>query len=144
MRVDHPDGVKCQAARGMRLRSVPLLAACAALVACGGDDPPPDPAAGVRAAAVAYVDALRAGRWEDACARMTAGARAAVAEGERSCASALAAGGALPGDVLGTVARLLPGAAVAVDGDRATVGPVGDLPAPLRLARRDGQWLVAG
>jgi len=142
--VDHPDGVKCQAARRMGPRSVPLLAACAALAACGGDDPPPDPVVGVRAAAVAYVDALRAERWEDACARMTAGARAMVAERGGGCAGALASGGALPDDVLGMVARLLPGAAVAVDGDRATVGPVGDLPAPLRLVQRDGRWFVAG
>ena len=142
--MDHPDWVKWQAPRRMRVRVVLPLLACAALAACGGDDPPPDPADEVRAAAIAYVGALRAERWGDACARMTAGARAAVAEGGGSCARALAAGGALPDDVLGTVARLLPGAEVAVDAGTARVGPVGDLPAPLRLARRDGRWLVAG
>jgi len=121
----------------------PLLAACAVLAACGGEDPPPDPADAVRRAAEDFVGALRAERWDDACARMTAGARAAVADGRSGCASALARGGALPPDALGTVARLLPGAAVAVDGARARVGPVGDLPAPLRLVRRDGRWLVS-
>lgn len=142
--MDHPDGVKWQAARRMRACAVLPLLACAALAACGGDPPPPDPADDVRAAAVAYVGALRAQRWEDACARMTAGARATIAEGGGSCAGALAAGGALPADVLGTVARLLPGAAVEVEAGRATVGPVGDVPAPLRLVQRDGRWLVAG
>ena len=29
-------------------------------------------------------------------------------------------------------------------GARATVGPVGDLPEPLRLVRRGGRWLVDG
>ena len=124
-------------------RVLPLLLLAPALPGCGEDESPPDPAADARRAAIAYVTALRERRWDDACARMTAGARAAVADGTAGCVDALAGGAALPADALGTIARLLPGAPVAVDGDRATVGPVADLPGPLRLARRDGGWLVA-
>jgi hypothetical protein len=41
------------------------------------------------------------------------------------------------------VARRLPGADVRVGGGRARLGPVGDLPDPLRFERRDGRWLLA-
>ena len=110
---------------------------------CGGDERPPDPADAVRAAATAYVDALREGRWAEACDRMTRAARAAVAEGGGSCAGALRGGGALPRELLDTVARQLAGAPVRISDARATLGPVGDLPEPLRFERRDGRWLLA-
>jgi hypothetical protein len=110
---------------------------------CGDDERPPDPADAVRAAASAYLDALRGARWAEACDRMSPAARAAVAEGGGSCAGVLGGGGALPRDTLDSVARQLAGAPVRVSGARATLGPVGDLPEPLRFARRDGRWLLA-
>jgi hypothetical protein len=97
----------------------------------------------VRAAARSYVDALRQRDWDQACARMTPRARAAVAEGAGSCARALAHSGALPRATLDTVARQLSGAGVRVTGARASLGPVADLPDPLRFERRNGRWLVA-
>ena len=112
-------------------------------VGCGGDERPPDPADAVRAAATAYVDALRGARWAEACDRMTRAARAAVAEGGDSCAGALGAGGALPRELLDSVARQLPGAPVRFSRSEATLGPVGDLPQPLSFERRDGRWLLA-
>ena len=124
-------------------RILPLVLLAFVVPGCGEDALPPDPAAEARGAAIAYVAALRERRWDDACARMTAGARSSVADGAAGCVDALAGGAALPADALGTIARLLPGAPVAVDGDHATVGPVAGLPAPLRLARREGGWLVA-
>ena len=120
-----------------------LLAVAALGAGCGGGDPPPDPAAAVRTAATAFVDALRAERWDEACARMTAAARAAVAEERGACARALRAGAALPRADLDTVARQLAGAPVRFAGATARLGPLGDLPEPLRFARRDGRWLVA-
>jgi hypothetical protein len=121
-----------------------LLPLCALGAGCGDDADAPDPQTEVRRAVVEYVAALRERRWEDACARMTAGARAAVADPPATCPDALRGGAALPDDVLGTVARQLPGAAVAVSGARATLGPVGDLPQPLRLVRRGRSWLIDG
>ena len=123
-------------------RAAPALL-LALLAGCGGDPPAPTPESAVRAAARVYVDALRDGRWADACGRMTAAARAAVAESGASCAGALAAGGALPRATLDTVARQLDGAPVRITADRAALGPIGDLPEPLRFARRDGRWLLA-
>jgi hypothetical protein len=110
---------------------------------CGGDERAPDPADGVRAAATAYVDALRGERWAVACDRMTPAGREAVAEGGGSCVAALRAGGALPPEVLGVVSRQLAGAQVRISDAGATLGPVGDLPEPMRFVRRDGRWLVA-
>jgi hypothetical protein len=121
--------------------SVLLLPLAAA--GCGGDPQPPDPAAAVRGAATAFVDALRGGRWTEACDRMTAAAQAAVAEDGGSCAGALRGGSALPRDALDTVARQLPGARVRISDARATIGPLGDLPEPLRFERRAGHWLLA-
>jgi hypothetical protein len=109
---------------------------------CGDDEPPPDPVDAVRAAATGYVDALRGERWAEACDRMTRAARAAVAEGGGSCAAALRAGGSLPRELLDTVARQLAGAPVRISETGATLGPVGDLPEPLRFERRDGRWLL--
>lgn len=131
-------------ARGARrspLRWAPAFA-CALVAGCGDDPRPPDPAAAVRRAAADYLAAVRDGRWEDACARMTASARAAVGETGGACADALARGDALPDEVLGRAVRQLPGAKVAMTGSRATVGPVGALPAPLRLTRAGGHWLI--
>ena len=104
----------------------------------------PTPEESVRSAAAGYVRALQTRRWDDACERMTPAGRRAVAEGAASCAAALRAGVALPPEALGTVARQLPGARVRVNGATATLGPVADLPTPLRLERRDGRWLVSG
>jgi hypothetical protein len=120
------------------------IAALLALVAgCGGDQKPPDPDDAVRAAATAYVDALRGGRWAEACGRMSGAARAAVAEAGGSCAGALRGGGALPRATLDTVARQLAGAPVRISKAGAALGPVGDLPEPLRFERRGGRWLLA-
>jgi hypothetical protein len=130
---------------GLRRRSAVALLAALALAAagCGSGDPAPDPAAAVRAAATTYVQALLDGRWADACARMTPAARAAVAADGRSCARALRAA-ALPRAELATAKRLIPGAPVRIEGERATLGPVGDLPRPLRFARGPGGgWLAA-
>jgi hypothetical protein len=69
---------------------------------------------------------------------MTPAGREAVAEGGRSCAAALRAGGALPPEVLDTVARQLAGAQVRISDAGATLGPVGDLPGPLHFVRRGG------
>jgi hypothetical protein len=110
---------------------------------CDGEERRPEPADAVRAAATAYVDSLRAERWAEACDRMTAGARAAVADGRRSCPGSLRAGGALPREVLDMVARQLAGAPVRISGRTAALGPVGDLPGPLRFKREAGRWLVA-
>jgi hypothetical protein len=110
---------------------------------CGGDEPPPDPADEVRAAAAAYVDSLRGERWAEACDRMTPAARTAVAEGRRSCRHALAAGGSVPREALDTVARQLPGAPVRISAADAVLGPVGDLPGPLRFERTARRWLLA-
>jgi hypothetical protein len=120
-----------------------LIVLGALVAACGDDERPPDPADAVRAAATAYLDALRGERWAEACDRMTSAARAAVAEGGGSCAEALGEGGALARETLDTVARQLAGAPVRVSGARAALGPVGDLPEPLRFERRDGRWLLA-
>ena len=120
-----------------------LLLAVAA--GCGGDERPPEPADAVRAAATAYVDALRGGRWAEACDRMTRAARAAVAEGGGSCAGALRAGGALPREVLDT--RRPAAGRARRSGSRtrrATLGPVGDLPEPLRFERRGGPLAARG
>ena len=115
----------------------PIAVVLLALAAgCGGDERPPDPADAVRAAAAAFVDALRDARWADACDRMTRAARTTVAEGAGSCAGALRAGGALPREDLDTVARQLAGARVRFSDAGATLGPVGDLPQPLRFERR--------
>lgn len=111
---------------------------------CGGGPDPPDPEAEVRAAAAAYVDALRDGRWAEACDRLTPSGRAAVAEGRRDCERALRAGAALPREALDTVARQVAGAPVRLEGARATLGPVGDLPDPLRLERDGRRWLIGG
>ena len=124
------------------VRRALILVAGVALAGCGGGEPAPDPADAVRLAASSYVDALREQRWADACAQMTAQARRAVA-GNGACARALAGGAALPPDALGVVARQLPGARVRIDGARAALGPLGDLPEPLRFARRAGEWRVA-
>jgi hypothetical protein len=112
-------------------------------IGCAGEQRPPEPADEVRAAATAYVDSLRAGHWADACDRMTAAARAAVADGRRSCPRQLRGGGALPRDVLDTVARQLAGAPVRISHETAVLGPVADLPEPLRFKRVAGRWLVA-
>jgi hypothetical protein len=125
----------------MTVRALALV--LLALAGCGGDEPAPEPEDEVRAAATAYVDALRDARWADACARMTAAARAAVTDDGASCDEALGGGAALPGETLDTVARQLAGASVRVAGTSATLGPVGDLPEPLRFERREGRWLVA-
>jgi hypothetical protein len=122
---------------------VTALALQALVAGCGGDDPPPDPADAVRAAATAFVGALREERWDAACAAMTAAARTAVADDAGACAAALRDGAALPREDLDTVARQLAGAPVRIEGGRATLGPVGDLPEPLRLERRRERWLVA-
>jgi hypothetical protein len=111
------------------------------IAGCGGDPEPPAPEDAVRAAATGYVDALRDGRWADACGRMTAAGRAAVAEGRRGCERALR-DVTLPRDALDTVARQVAGAPVRLSGARATLGPVGDLPEPLRFARDGDRWLV--
>ena len=125
---------------GLKTIGVVLLAFAAG---CGSDPRPPDPAAAVRGAATAFVDALRDGRWMEACDRMTRAARAAVAEGGGSCTRALRAGGALPADALDTVARQVAGAPVRISGTAARIGPLGDLPEPLRFKRRGGDWLLA-
>jgi hypothetical protein len=126
--------------------AAPGVVALALAAGCGGDEPAPDPADAVRGAAAAYIDALRGERWADACGRMTAAGRAAVAEGAdgaATCAAALAAGGALPRETLDTVTRQLAGAPVRISGRTARLGPVGDLPYLLRFERRAGRWLVA-
>ena len=136
-----PDGVKCRAARphGPALRPAPRRVRRARRLR--RRRPAAGPGGRGARGGRAYVDALRAralgGRVRPDDGRRPGGGRRARRTG---CAGALASGGALPRDALGTVARLLPGAPVAVDGRRATVGPVGDLPAPLRLVRRDGRW----
>jgi len=112
-------------------------------VGCGGEERPPDPADEVRAAATAYVDSLRGERWAEACDRMTPAARAAVAEGRPSCRRALGGGGSLPQEALDTVARQLAGAPVRISGTTAVLGPVGDLPEPLRFERTARRWLLA-
>jgi hypothetical protein len=118
--------------------------ALAALTGCGGDDVgEDDPAEAVRGAAAGFVDALRGERWEEACERMTTAARAAVGDRPAACAEAPRAGAALPRDDLDTVARQLAGAHVRISGARARLGPVGDLPVPLRFRREDGRWLLA-
>ena len=62
-----------------RTARLALLAVLALAVAgCGGDDPDPrsdKSAKGVRATAVAYVEALGEKRYDDACALLTASAR---------------------------------------------------------------------
>jgi hypothetical protein len=126
-----------------RIVALTALVVQALATGCGGDDAPPDPADAVRAAATAFVDSLRGERWEDACARMTNAARAAVAEEGGACARALRAGAALPPEDLDTVARQLAGAPVRVTGAEATLGPVGDLPEPLRFERAEDRWLIA-
>jgi hypothetical protein len=131
------------------MRNAALATAAALALAwaggCGGDDPPPPgPEDGVRRAAAAYVEALQRGRWDDACARMTPAARRTVgSDAGASCPEALGDDGALPAERLGMVRRQLAGAAVRVRGGRATLGPVADLPEPLRFERRDTRWLVA-
>jgi hypothetical protein len=109
----------------------------------GGDEPVPDPGEAVRAAAAAFVDSLRAGRWEEACDRMSVEARMAVADERRDCARALRGGAALPDEELDTVARQLAGAPVRIAGGKATLGPVGDLPEPLRFERDADRWVIA-
>jgi hypothetical protein len=126
-----------------RLIAVLGLGLLVLLVGCGGEERPPDPADEVRAAAAAYVDSLRGERWAEACDRMTPAARAAVAEGSRSCRRALAAGGSLPREALDTVARQLAGAPVRISAAAAVLGPVGDLPGPLRFERAAQRWLLA-
>jgi hypothetical protein len=125
--------------------ALPVLAgaACALIAACGGGDPAPAPEDTVRRAATAYVDTLRSGHWDEACDLMTRAARAAVAEGSGSCPRALRSGGALPRETLDTVARQLRGAEIRIAGTHARLGPVGDLPDPLRFERRAGRWLLA-
>ena len=110
---------------------------------CGGDDPPPDPADAVRETAAAFVGALRAERWADACRLMTVAARTAIAGERGRCPQAFREGAALPPSELGTIARQLPGAPVRITGVKAALGPVGDTPQPLRLERSDGRWLIA-
>jgi len=110
---------------------------------CDGEERAPDPADEVRAAATAYVDSLRAERWADACERMTQAARAAVADGRGTCRRRLRAGGALPRELLDTVARQVAGAPVRIADRTAVLGPLGDLPEPLRFTREAGRWLLA-
>ena len=74
---------------------------------------------------------------------MTAAARAAVAEDGGSCAGALGAGAALSRATLDTIARQVAGAPVRLSRASAMLGPLGDLPEPLRLKRSEGRWLVA-
>ncbi len=125
-----------------------VLLVTAVVAGCGGDDEgaaSQTPADEVRRAATTYLQALRGREWERACELMTADARRDVEDavgGE--CVDALAAGVALPAAELAAIARELPGAKVRVRGDSATIGPLGALPQPLRLQRRDGRWLVAG
>jgi hypothetical protein len=129
------------------MRRLVLMTALAVQVlaaGCGdGDGPSPDPADAVRAAASAFVDSLRAGRWEEACDRMSVEARIVVAEERGDCARALRAGAALPREELDTVARQLAGAPVRIADGSAALGPVGDLPEPLRFERQRERWLIA-
>jgi hypothetical protein len=123
------------------------LVTAAAAAGCGGGDEParPDPAAQVRSSATAYLQALEQRRWGRACTLMTRAARAELAGADGgSCAQALAGGAALPPDQLGNARRSVPGADVRVAGATASIGPLGELPAPLRLQRVGGRWLVAG
>ncbi|MDX6722445.1 MAG: hypothetical protein QOD73_849 [Solirubrobacteraceae bacterium] len=111
----------------------------------GGDRPAPAPADAVRAGAAAYLRALEDGRWDRACARMTGAARREIADAAgASCPRALAGGAALPRDQVATARREVPGADVRIDGATASIGPLGGLPAPLRLQRVGGRWLVSG
>jgi hypothetical protein len=126
-----------------RLVVVAALALLALVAGCGGGERAPEPAEAVRAAASAFVDSLRGKRWEEACDRMTASARTAVADEHGTCATALRGGAALPREDLDTAARQLAGAPVRVAGMKAVLGPVGDLPEPLRFELQGDRWLFA-
>ena len=122
-----------------------LTLAAPAAAGCGSDEQAPGPDKAVRRSAGQYLDALIGGRWADACRRMTPDARAVVGEerGGAGCEAALSAGEALPAEVLAGARREIAGAPVRIAGPRAELGPVADLPVPLRFERRDGRWLVA-
>jgi hypothetical protein len=132
----------------MRKGSLTVAAAVTGVLAaagCGGRAPEPSvPEDGVRRAAAAYVEALQRRRWADACARMTPAAQQSVArDAGASCPEGLGRGAALPAEQLAVAHRQLAGARVRVKGGRATLGPVADLPEPLRFEKRDARWLVA-
>jgi hypothetical protein len=123
-----------------------VLIALLAVAGCGGDERPrATPQDGVRKAVSGYLGALRARDWARACRSLTPGARRAIEDAAgATCVRALATGSALAGEELASAAREVAGAAVRISGATATLGPLGDLPEPLRLRRVGGRWLVAG
>jgi hypothetical protein len=122
------------------------LLAVLALAGCGGDSDRDTRTDAVRDAALAYVQALKDGRWGRACRLMTDAARRELVgdAASESCAGALEGGGALPEDQLASAGREVAGARVRIRGTGATIGPLGAFPQPLRLERVAGRWLVAG
>jgi hypothetical protein len=123
-----------------------LALAALALAGCGGNGGPrAAPGDGVRGAVRAYLGALEARDWARACRLMTAAARRELEDAAGApCGRALSAGAALAPDELATAARAVPGADVRIEGDAATVGPLGGAPQPLRLRRVGERWLIAG
>ena len=132
-------------ARAARRPLVAVILAAAALAACGDDREPPGPADDVRSAASAYVRALERAQWGRACRMMTASARADLRDAAGApCMRALAGGAALPRSELAAAGREVAGAPVRIRRRTATIGPLGDLPRPLRLERMGDRWLIAG
>ena len=120
------------------------LAAAVAQAACGGGDEVTTPADRVRDATSAYLGALQQGRWTRACGLMTSGARRELEAARGSCAVALRGGATLPSEQLASAGREVAGATVRIRGRTAAIGPLADLPQPLRLERVTGRWLIDG
>jgi len=121
------------------------LAALVAQAACGGgDDDRPTPADRVRDATSAYLGALQQRRWARACGLITSGARRELEAARGSCAVALRGGATLPSEQLASAGREVAGATVRIRGRTAAIGPLADLPQPLRLERVGGRWLING
>jgi hypothetical protein len=132
--------------RPLRLRrpAAAVLAGAATLAGCGGGERPrPTPEDDVRAAARAYLGALAARDWPEACELMTETARHDLADATgTSCARALSSGAALAAEELASARREVAGAGVSIRGRSATLGPLGGARQSLRLRRVAGRWLV--
>jgi hypothetical protein len=116
------------------------VAAVGALSGCGGDD-----AAGARKTAAAWLSALAESDGQRACALM---APELAALAVPSCEAVYGGYGEVLGETLGAaglaVDDLVAGDAllVDVDGDRATVGLVGDVFRPIELRLTEDGWRV--